>query len=242
MRRLEQCGRPEASALRLLLLTGARKSEILRARWENVRTDLRLLIVPLSKSGRPRHIPLSAAAIAVLRALPRVPGSPWLFPGKAPGKPLSDLYSFWNSIRKELGLDGVRIHDLRHSYASFLVNSGHSLYEVQKLLGPAIQERPCAMPIWDRHRFWPPQKQSAPASGLRLRKNRTERETSRPDAPLRQLPGQIHSGRLPVSLIRCQNPARAGLSATEAQEGYHAAPKPRPRGAQSSPLRATVIH
>ena len=89
------------------------------------------------------------------------------------------------------------------------------------------------MPIWDRHRFWPPQKQSAPASGLRLRKNRTERETSRPDAPLRQLPGQIHSGRLPVSLIRCQNPARAGLSATEAQEGYHAAPKPRPRGAQS---------
>lgn len=135
MRRLEQCGRPEASALRLLLLTGARKSEILRARWENVRTDLRLLIVPLSKSGRPRHIPLSAAAIAVLRALPRVPGSPWLFPGKAPGKPLSDLYSFWNSIRKELGLDGVRIHDLRHSYASFLVNSGHSLYEVQKLLG-----------------------------------------------------------------------------------------------------------
>ena len=135
MRRLEQCGRPEASALRLLLLTGARKSEILRARWENVRTDLRLLIVPLSKSGRPRHIPLSAAAIAVLRALPRVPGSPWLFPGKAPGKPLSDLYPFWNRIRKELGLVGVRIHDLRHSYASFLVNSVHSLYEVQKLLG-----------------------------------------------------------------------------------------------------------
>lgn len=135
MRRLEQCGRPEASALRLLLLTGARKSEILRARWENVRTDLRLLIVPLSKSGRPRHIPLSAAAIAVLRALPRVPGRPWLFPGKAPGKPLSDLYPFWNRIRKELGLVGVRIHDLRHSYASFLVNSGHSLYEVQKLLG-----------------------------------------------------------------------------------------------------------
>lgn len=135
MRRLEQSIRPEAGALRLLLLTGARKNEILRARWENVRTDLRLLIVPLSKSGRPRHIPLSEAAVAVLRALPRVPGSPWLFPGKAPEKPLSDLYLFWNRIRRELGLDGVRIHDLRHSYASFLVNSGHSLYEVQKLLG-----------------------------------------------------------------------------------------------------------
>jgi integrase len=239
MRRLEQCGRPEASALRLLLLTGARKSEILRARWENVRTDLRLLIVPLSKSGRPRHIPLSAAAIAVLRALPRVPGSPWLFPGKAPGKPLSDLYSFWNSIRKELGLDGVRIHDLRHSYASFLVNSGHSLYEVQKLLG---HSDPRTTMRYAHLGQAPLLAAAAPASGLRLRKNRTERETSRPDAPLRQLPGQIHSGRLPVSLIRCQNPARAGLSATEAQEGYHAAPKPRPRGAQSSPLRATVIH
>ncbi len=133
MRKLEQCGRPEASALRLLLLTGARKSEILRARWENVRMDLRLLIVPLSKSGRPRHIPLSSAAVAVLKSLPRV--SPWLFPGKTPRKPLCDLYPFWNKIRKELGLDGMRIHDLRHSYASFLVNSGHSLYEVQKLLG-----------------------------------------------------------------------------------------------------------
>ena len=86
--------RPEAFAIRLLLLTGARKSEILKARWENVRLDLRLLVVPLSKSGRPRHILLSDAALEVLRVMPHSPGNPWRFPGHAPGKPLSDLYLF----------------------------------------------------------------------------------------------------------------------------------------------------
>ncbi len=127
------CG--EAQALRLLLLTGARKSEILKARWEDVNLELRLLTVPVSKSGKPRHIVLSDAAMAVIGKISRKDGVPWLFPGHAPGKPLSDLYLFWNSLRHELGLADVRIHDLRHTFASFLVNSGHSLYEVQKMLG-----------------------------------------------------------------------------------------------------------
>ena len=135
IRALERSDRPEAFALRLLLLTGARKSEILRLRREHVRLDLRLLTVPLSKSGKPRHIPLSAEAVAVIRAMPRVKESPWLFPGHTPGKPLSDIYLFWNALRRSLGLDDVRIHDLRHTFASLLVNAGHSLYEVQKLLG-----------------------------------------------------------------------------------------------------------
>ena len=135
MRALEKSDRPEAFAIRLLLLTGGRKNEILKARWENVRPDQRLLTVPLSKSGRPRHILLSEEAIKVLRALPRSPGNPWLFPGHAPGKPLSDLYNFWNKLRRELGLADVRIHDLRHTFASFLVNAEHSLYEAQKMLG-----------------------------------------------------------------------------------------------------------
>ena len=136
MRKLEQSTRPEAAAIRLLLLTGARKSEVLKARWENVRPDLRLLIVPLSKSGKPRHIPLSDEAIAVIRSVPRRTGCPWLFPGHGQGaRPLSDIYMFWDKLRRALGLADVRIHDLRHTFASFLVNAGHSLYEVQKLLG-----------------------------------------------------------------------------------------------------------
>lgn len=135
MRRLQESERPEASAIRLLLLTGARKSEILKARWEHVNIEQRLLAVPLSKSGRPRHIFLSRAALDVLCAIPRTPGNPWVFPGHAPGKALSDLYLFWNRIRRELRLADVRIHDLRHTFASFLVNAGHSLYETQKMLG-----------------------------------------------------------------------------------------------------------
>ena len=135
MRALEESPRAEATALRLLLLTGARKSEILTARWENVRLDQRLLTVPLSKSNKPRHIPLSDEAVAVIRSIRREPDCPWLFPGHAPGKSLSDIYLFWNELRRRLGLADVRVHDLRHTFASILVNAGHSLYEVQKLLG-----------------------------------------------------------------------------------------------------------
>lgn len=137
MRALEQSGRQEALAIRLLLLTGARKSEILRARWENVNLEKRLLTAPLSKSGKARHIVLSDAAVAVIKAIGRRAESPWLFPGHAEGKPLSDLYLFWDRLRRELGLADVRIHDLRHTFASFLVNAGHTLYEVQNMLGHA---------------------------------------------------------------------------------------------------------
>lgn len=127
--------RPEARALQLLLLTGARKSEILTARWEHVHLERHLLTVPLSKSNRPRHIVLSDEAMHIIRNLPRRPGCPWLFPGGSSSRPLADIYLFWNRLRRQLGLADVRIHDLRHTFASILVNAGHSLYEVQRLLG-----------------------------------------------------------------------------------------------------------
>lgn len=66
--------------------------------------------------------------------MPRTPGNPWLFSGHAQGKPLSDLYLFWNKLRRKLGFADVRIHGLRHTFASFLVNAGHPLYEAQTLL------------------------------------------------------------------------------------------------------------
>lgn len=127
--------RLEAKALQLLLLTGARKSEILKARWEHLQLDRHLLTVPLSKSNRPRYIVLSDEAVAVIRNLPRRPDCPWLFPGRTASRPLSDIYLFWNQLRRQLNLADVRIHDLRHTFASILVNAGHSLYEVQRLLG-----------------------------------------------------------------------------------------------------------
>ncbi len=135
METLENNSALSAKAIQLLLLTGARKNEILKARWENVNMEQRILTVPLSKSGKARHLVLSDMALAVIKKLPRINGNPWLFPGNIAGKPLVDLYDFWDKLRKEIGLGDVRIHDLRHTFASFLVNSGHSLYEVQKMLG-----------------------------------------------------------------------------------------------------------
>ena len=121
--------------IRLLLYTGARKREVLDARWEHIDLERRTLTVPLSKSGRPRHIPLSDAAMELLRALPRDPSIPWVFWNPRTGKPPVSVFYAWDTIRKRVGLSEVRLHDLRHTFASFLVNSGRSLYEVQALLG-----------------------------------------------------------------------------------------------------------
>ena len=121
--------------IRLLLYTGARKSEILGARWEFIDFSRRLLTVPLSKSGKPRYIPLSDAALEVLNAIPRDPEVPWVFFNPKTKQRLVSIFTSWNTIRKRAGIPEVRLHDLRHSYASFLVNAGRSLYEVQKLLG-----------------------------------------------------------------------------------------------------------
>lgn len=124
-----------ALALQLLLFTGARKHEILSARWENVYFEERILTVPLSKSGKVRHIPLSDEALKLIQSLPRHKESYWLFPSKNEAKHISSLYRVWDKVRQKLYLQNMRIHDLRHSFASLLVNDGCSLYEVQKILG-----------------------------------------------------------------------------------------------------------
>jgi len=122
-----------ANVVRLLLFTGARKSEILAARWENVDVARRILTVPLSKSGKARHIPLSDAALQILEGIPRK--SEWLFPSRKNASHIKTIYEASDIVRKRAVLKDVRLHDLRHSFASFLVNSGCSLYEVQKILG-----------------------------------------------------------------------------------------------------------
>ena len=124
-----------AQIVKLLLYTGARRSEIVNARWEYVDLGQQVLTVPLSKSGKPRHIALSDAAVALLREVPRQPEIPWMFFNPRTGKPPVSIYYAWNTIRIKARIPDVRLHDLRHSYASFLVRAGRSLYEVQKLLG-----------------------------------------------------------------------------------------------------------
>ena len=118
----------------MLILTGARKREVLDARWEDFDLERRQWRIPTTKSGRPRYVPLSDGVLQLLTSLPhREKG--WIFANPKTGKPFVSVFISWNTARKLAGLADVRMHDLRHSFASFLVNAGRTLYEVQKILG-----------------------------------------------------------------------------------------------------------
>jgi integrase len=124
-----------AKSIRLLLLTGARRNEITHAKWEHVDWEKGTLLVPMAKSGKPRIITLSVSALALLASVEKLVGNPYIFPSPITGRPSASIYFPWNRIRKRAGLPDVRLHDLRHSFASYLVNAGKELYIVQKLLG-----------------------------------------------------------------------------------------------------------
>ncbi len=120
------------AAFRLLLLTGCRMSEIRDLRWEHVKADC--IELPDAKTGG-RAVPLGPEARAVLDAIPREDGNPWVIAGKLPGTHLTDLQRPWRRIRKRAELEDVRIHDLRHSFASRALALGESLTMIGKLLG-----------------------------------------------------------------------------------------------------------
>ena len=120
------------AAFRLLLLTGCRMSEIRDLRWDYVKGDC--IELPDAKTGG-RVVPLGPAARAVLSAIPREEDNPWVIAGRLPGTHLTDLQRPWRRIRKRAGLEDVRIHDLRHSYASRALALGESLTMIGKLLG-----------------------------------------------------------------------------------------------------------
>jgi integrase len=122
--------------IEFLILTGARKSEAAKARWVEFDLERGLWTIPLSKSGKARHVPLSRAAVRVLKRRQET-DSGYVFPNPLTGLPLQHLHNTWDRIRTRAGIPDVRIHDLRHNFASLLINSGRSLYEVQKLLGHA---------------------------------------------------------------------------------------------------------
>lgn len=121
----------------LLLLTGARVRELLDARWEHMDVERRAWLIPTSKTGKPRHVPLSGAALAIVAALPRYNDCPWLVPNPDTLKPFVSIKHAWQGARRAAKLPGLRIHDLRHSAASFMVNSGVDLFAVGKVLGHA---------------------------------------------------------------------------------------------------------
>ena len=127
------------AAIRLLLLTGCRKNEILTLRWSDVDLRARELRLADSKTGA-RVVPLSPEAAAVLAGIPRIKGNPHVIPGKVAGAPLHNLDNLWRRIRARAGLRDVRLHDCRHSFASRALALGEGLTMIGRLLGHARVE------------------------------------------------------------------------------------------------------
>jgi integrase len=122
------------AAIRLLILTGARLREILHTQWSHVDFDRGIIFLADSKTGK-KPVYLSAAALAVLSTLPRIEGNPHVIAGAKDGRPRADLKKPWAAVRRAAGLEGVRLHDLRHSFASIGAGASMGLPIIGKLLG-----------------------------------------------------------------------------------------------------------
>jgi integrase len=122
------------AAIRLLILTGARLREILHAQWPYVDFERGILFLQDSKTGK-KPVYLSAAALAILAALPRVGGNPHIIAGAKDGAPRSDLKKPWAAVKRAAGIEDVRLHDLRHSFASIGAGASMGLPIIGKLLG-----------------------------------------------------------------------------------------------------------
>jgi integrase len=134
------------SIVPFLIYTGARKREVLDSKWVDIDWQEKSWRIPFTKSGKVRHVPLSEGALEVLLILKNatdqaavkrgaLPTHVWIFANPKTMKPYVSIFYSWDTARKLAGMPELRVHDLRHSFASFLVNAGRSLYEVQELLG-----------------------------------------------------------------------------------------------------------
>ena len=128
-----------AAIIRMCMLTGARVGEVRTARFEQFNLDYAIWSKPASttKQRKIHRVPISqdVAAIVRLRQQAVPSGNPWLFPGDTVGQPVREIRRFWAKVQKDAGLADVRIHDLRHTFASLLVSGGASLEMIGKLLG-----------------------------------------------------------------------------------------------------------
>lgn len=122
------------AAIRLLILTGLRQSEVRTLQWSFIDLDAGRIHLPETKTGQ-HAIPITDQVRATLATIPRVSGNPWVIVGRGPDAPHQDMQPFWQKVRREAGLDDVRLHDLRHSFASFALAGGTSLAVIGKLMG-----------------------------------------------------------------------------------------------------------
>jgi integrase len=128
-----------AGIIRICMLTGARVGEVRQSRFEQFNLDLMIWTKPAAttKQRKMHRVPISedVAAIVRQRKLIVPDTSPWVFPGDVPGQPVIEIRRFWKNIQREAQIEDVRIHDLRHTFASLLVSGGASLEMIGKLLG-----------------------------------------------------------------------------------------------------------
>ncbi|KRB85153.1 tyrosine-type recombinase/integrase [Noviherbaspirillum sp. Root189] len=118
-----------------LLLTGARRRNVLDARWSEIDEHAAQWNIPRTKSGKAQSIPLSEQALLLLRSLPTRGKNEYVFPNPKTRLPFKNIYNRWDQARRRVGMGHVRMHDLRHTFASLLINAGYSLFVVQKALG-----------------------------------------------------------------------------------------------------------
>ena len=141
--RIRQIDPFAVAAIRLLILTGARLREVLHAEWRHVDFQRGIIHLPDSKTGK-KPLYLSAAAMAILADLPRIAGNPHVIAGARAGKPRADLQRPWAAVIEAADLPGLRIHDLRHTFASLGAGASLGLPIIGKLLGhsqPATTQR-----------------------------------------------------------------------------------------------------
>ena len=122
------------AVLMTALLTGARRTEVLSMRWEDVSLTRAEWRIPHTKAGRPHLLPVPHALVVLLRSLPRVEGNPYLFPGQNGLGHLHDMKRAWDRIRVKAEIRDVRFHDLRRTVGSWLAGSGESLQLIGKVL------------------------------------------------------------------------------------------------------------
>ena len=131
--------------VQLMMLTGCRRGEALNAKKTDFDLERGSWLLPDPKGGKARHIPMNERAIDTVKAALLLAQSlnhnfdqtEYVFANPRTGLPFEQIYYSWNTARKKAGLDDLRMHDLRHSFASAMVNSGMTLYDVKEILGHA---------------------------------------------------------------------------------------------------------
>ena len=119
--------------VQILLGTAARRGEVLRARWEHIDAQRAEILIPLTKNGHARRVPLSKPVMAVIESLPRT--SDWLLANPATGKPFDNIKRAWKTACAAADLPGLHLHDLRHAAIGAMINNGVSLHVAGKVAG-----------------------------------------------------------------------------------------------------------